>query len=149
MRNYAGTCKRICSYNLVYNFLIYLIPFKSSVFLVHFWNAFWHGKETFPKGSSSNEIVSLLVIFHLPYSKYRGVKMKICFYLCRYQNQNFSLVSHPCCLCGTRVVLVLHSCRSCRIRISRLCCKLDYVDRSRTSVSPFLPPELKKIFLIL
>ena len=40
-----------------------------------------------------NEIVPLLVIIHLPYSKYRGVK--ICFYSCPYQNQNFvALVSH-------------------------------------------------------
>ena len=41
-----------CSYNLVYNFLIYLLPLKSSVFVVHFLNAFWHGNEAFPKSSS-------------------------------------------------------------------------------------------------
>ena len=64
-------------------------------------NAYWHGNETFPKGSSYNEIVPLLVVFHLPYSKYNVVK--ICFYLCRYQNQNFSLVSHSCRSCSTRV----------------------------------------------
>ena len=68
------------------------------------------------------------MVFPLPYSKYKG--MKICFYSCRYQNQNFSLMPHFCCLCSTRVALVLrsscsyltrvasvalvlHSCRSC------------------------------------
>ena len=52
MRNYVGTCKGICSYNLDYNVLIYLLPLKSSVFVVHFLNAFWHENKTFPKGSS-------------------------------------------------------------------------------------------------
>ena len=140
MRNYAGTCKSICSYNLVYNFLIQLLPLKSSVFVVHFSNVFWHGNKAFPKVSSQNEIVPLLVIFDLPYSKYRGVK--IWFYSYRYQNQNFSLVSHPCRSCSThialvshcvvrvalvshlfgirvaRVSLVLHSCCQCRIRVA-------------------------------
>ena len=115
MRNYAGTCKGICSYNLVYNFLIQLFPLKSLVFVVHFLNAFWHGNETFPKGSSQYEIVPLLVVFHLPYSKYKGVK--ICFYSCRYQNQNFSLVSHLCRSCSTRVALVSFVQHSCRTRV--------------------------------
>ena len=114
----------ICSYNLVYNFTIQLIaiqllPLKSLVFVVHFLNAFWHGNETFPKGSSQNEIVPLLVVFHLPYSKYNGVK--ICFYSCGHQNQNFSLVSHSCLSCSTRVVrgaLVLHLCRTYVARVS-------------------------------
>ena len=35
------------SYNLVYNFLIYLLPLKSSVFVVHFSHAFWHRNEAF------------------------------------------------------------------------------------------------------
>ena len=108
-----------CSYNLVYNFLIYLLPLKSSVFVVHFSNAFWHGNEAFPKGSSQNEIVPLLVIFHLPRSKYRGVK--ICFYLCRCQNQNFSLVSHLCHSCSTRIALVLFVYYSCRIFVDSCC----------------------------
>ena len=145
MRNYAGTCKGICSYNLVYNFLIQLLPLKSSVFVVHFSNAFWHGNKAFPKVSSQNKIVPLLVIFHLSCSKYRGVK--ICFYLCHYQNQNFSLVSHSCRSCSIRAVhvsfvqhlcctwvacvsLVSHSCRQCRIRVARVwhsCCKLDQI----------------------
>ena len=126
MRNYAGTCKGICSYNLVYNFLMQLFPLKSLVFVVHFLNAFWHGNETFPKGSSQYEIVPLLVVFHLPYSKYKGVK--ICFYSCRYQNQSFSLMSHSCRSCSTRVVLVSfvqHSCRTCValvLLVSHSCC---------------------------
>ena len=95
MRNYAGTCKGICSYNLVYNFLIQLLPLKSSVFVVHFSNAFWHGNEAFPKVSSQNEIVLLLVIFHLPYSKYRGVK--ICFLIVSLSKSKFFTLSHPCC----------------------------------------------------
>ena len=112
MRNYAGTCKGICSNNLVYNFLIQFLPLKNLVFVVHFSYAFWHGNEAFPRISSQNEIVPLLVIFHLPYRKYRGVK--ICFYLCRYQNQSFSLVSfvqHSCHTLVVRVAVVSHLCR--------------------------------------
>ena len=52
MCDYTGTCKGICSYNLMYKFLISLSPSKSSVFVVHFSNAFWHGNEAFSKGSS-------------------------------------------------------------------------------------------------
>ena len=116
MHNYAETCKGICSYNLVYKCLIQLLPLKSSVFVVHFSNAFQHGNKAFPKVSSYSKIVPLLVIFDLPYSKYRGVK--ICFYLCRYQNQNFLLVSHSCRSCSTRVTLVSHSCYSCLTRVA-------------------------------
>ena len=140
MCNYAETCKGICGYNLVYNFLIQLLPLKSSVFVVHFSNAFWHGKKIFPRVSSQNEIVPLVVIFHLPYSKYRG--LKICFYSCRYQNQVFSVKLHSCRSCSNHVVLVSHSCRSfltrvalvsllshsCRIPVARVwhsCCKSD------------------------
>ena len=62
MRNYAETCKGICGYNLVYNFFVYLLPLKSSVFVVHFSNAFWHGKEALPKHGSYTKIAPLLVI---------------------------------------------------------------------------------------
>ena len=129
MRNYAETCEGICSYNLVYNFLMQLFPLKSLVFVVHFLNALWHGKETFPKSNSQNEIVPLLLVFHLPYSEYKCAK--ICFYSCRYQNQNFSLVSHSCCPCRTRgvseslVSFVSHSCRTCVALVSLVshsCC---------------------------
>ena len=108
-----------CSYNLVYNFLIYLLPLKSSVFVVHFSNALWYGNKAFLKGSSWNEIVPLLVIFHLPYIRYRGVK--ICFYTYSYQNRDFSLLSYSCHPCSTRVTLVSfmkHSCRSCCTRVA-------------------------------
>ena len=40
------------------------------------------------------KVVPLLAVFHLQYSKYKGVK--IWFYSCCYQNQNFSLMSHLC-----------------------------------------------------
>ena len=114
----------MCSYNLVYNFLLYLLPLKSSVFMVNFLNAFWHGNEAFPKGSSQNEITPFLLNFHLLCSKYRGAK--ICFYSCRYQIKIFhscrtgvvhvALVSHSCCSCSTRVALVSHWCCSCLSR---------------------------------
>ena len=94
MRNYEGTCKGICRYNLVYKFLIQLLPLISSVFAVHFSNAFWHGNKTFPKVSSLNEIVPVLVIVHLPHSKYRGVKT-----------------------CFTRVVIKIKIFHSCRTRV--------------------------------
>ena len=100
--------------NLAYNFLIQLLRLQSLAFAVHFSNAFWHGSKAFPKGSSQNEIVSLFIIFHLPYRQYRGVKK--CFHSCHYQNQNFSLLSHSCNSCSTRFALVSfmsHSCFPC------------------------------------
>ena len=120
MRNYTETCKGICSYNLVYNFLIQLLPLKSLVFVVHFSNAFWHGNEVFSKFSSQNEIVSLLVIFHLPYSKCKGVKVflpvslsKSKFFTCV---AIMSFVQHSCC---TRVALVSLMSHSCCTRVAR------------------------------
>ena len=62
------------------------------------------------------EIVPLLVIFHLPYSKCKDVK--ICFYPCRYQNQNFTLVSHSCRTRVVPVALMSHLCRSRSTRVS-------------------------------
>ena len=112
MHNYGGTCKSICCYNVVQNFLIQLFPLKSLVFVLHFVNAFGLGNEAFLKGTSWNEMVLLLVFFHLPYIKYKTVN--ICFYSRIYQNQNFLLESHFCCLCRTRVVLVF--------LVSHLCC---------------------------
>ena len=97
-----------------------ILPLKSSVFVVHFSNVIWHGNEALTKGISKNEFVPLLLIFHLQYSKYRGVK--ICFYLCHYQNQSAPIVLH---LCVVHVVLVLHSYLSCSIRIALVlhsCC---------------------------
>ena len=40
MRNYVGTCKCICSFNLVYKVLIELFPLQNSVFVVYFSNIF-------------------------------------------------------------------------------------------------------------
>ena len=121
VRNYVGACKGICSYNLLYNFLMQLFPLKILVFVAHFLNAFWHGKETFLKSSSQNEIVPLLIVFLLPYNKYKGLKK--CFYLCGYKIKIFrscrtrvvcvALVSHSYHSCSTRVALVSPSCRSC------------------------------------
>ena len=65
-RNNAGnveTCKGICGYNSVYNFFAYFLPFKSSLFVVHFSNVFQ--LEALPKQDSQTKIVFLLVIFHL------------------------------------------------------------------------------------
>ena len=103
-----GARASTCSYNLVYNFLIYLLPLKSSVFVVHFSNAFWHGKEAFQKGSSQNEIVPLLVIFHFPCSKYIGV-LKYVFIRVIIKIKIF----HSCRTRVFRVALVLHSCHIC------------------------------------
>ena len=122
-------------------------------------------KNAFPNRSSQNEIPPFLSLIHLPYSKYKGVK--IYFYLCRYQNQKFSfvcrtrivmqrscrtcvarlaLVSH---LCRTRVASVslvllvlhlcyLHLCCSCRTRVARVwrsCCKLDQIHTNYRHIS--------------
>ena len=151
LHNYAGTCKGISSYILVYNFLMQLFSLKSLVFVMHFLNAFWHGKQTFPKSRSQNEIVSLLIVFHLPYSKCKVVK--IYFHSCRYKIKIFhscrtrvvrlalvwhscsqcSTRAHSCCSCLTRVALVSlvsHLCRSCRTRVARVwhpCCKLKQI----------------------
>ena len=91
--------------NLVYNFQLQLLPLQSPVFVVHFSNAFWHGQEAFIKVSSCNEIVALFVIFHLPYSKYRGVK--------------FSLVSHSCRSRLTGVTLVSLVSGTCVVKQTR------------------------------
>ena len=117
-----------------HTFLMQLFPLKSLVFVVHFFNVFLHGKETFPKSNSWNGIVPLLIIFHLPYGKYKGVK--ICFYSCRYQNQNFLLILHSCRWCSTRVALVSHLCHTCVTRLSLVlhsCCQ------GRTRVAFVLP----------
>ena len=126
MRNCVETCKGICSYNLVYNFLLQLFPLKILVFVAHFLSAFWQGKVTFPKSSSYSEITPFLIFLHLLYSKYKGVK--ICFYSCRYKIKIFrscrtrvvcvALVSHSCCQCSTHVALALHSCCSCLIGVA-------------------------------
>ena len=126
MRNYAGTCKDIFSYNLMYKILIQLLTLQSSHFVVHSPKAFQDENEAFPKGRSYNKIASLFVIFHLPYSKYRGVLKW--FHSFRYQNQNFSLVSDLCCSCNTRVALMSFAqhpylgCVALVLLVSHSCC---------------------------
>ena len=124
-----------CKCNLGYNFLIYLLLLKSSVFVVHFSNAFWHGNEAFLKGSSQNEIAPLLVIFHLPYSKCRGVK--ICFFTCAVIKIK---IFHPCRTHVVRVALVLHH---CHIHVARVACVslvsgARVVDQTRSANSVFI-----------
>ena len=119
MRYYAGTCKGICRYSLVYRFLIQLLPLKSSVFVVHFPNAFWQGNEAFPQVSSQNEIVPLLVIYYLPQGKHRGVQMFLLVSLSK--SKFFSRV--------VRVALVSLVSHSCRTRVWHSCCKLDQILR--------------------
>ena len=124
MCDYGGRSKGVYIHNLVYNLLIQLLSLQSSVFEMHFSNTFWN--KAFPKGSTQNEIVRLLVIFHLPYSQCRGVKA--CFQLCHYQDKNFSLVLQSCHSCGTHVVpvlLVLHLCRSCCSHVAHVSTVFD------------------------
>ena len=153
MRNYAGSRKGICSYNLMQNFLVQLLRLKSSVFMVIFLNAFWYGNEVIPKGSSQNEVVPLLIVFHLPYSKHWGVKKLLlvsplkskiftCVALvsnsCRSYSTHVALISFVQHLCRTHVTLLSHSyhflvtllSHSCRTHVARAqqwCCKLDQI----------------------
>ena len=115
MRNFSGACKvSTCKYNLGYNFLIYLLLLKSSVFVVHFLNAFWHGNEAFLKGSSQNEIAPLLVIFHTCHIVNVGV-LKYVFTCAVIKIKIF----HPCRTRVVRVALVLHH---CHIHVARVAC---------------------------
>ena len=103
--------------------------------MVHFLNAFWHGKETFPKSNSYNESAPLLIVFYLPYSKYKGmkyvfirvvIKIKI-FHSCRTRVVRVALVLHLCRSRRTRVTfvsLVSHSCRSCLALVLQI--RLDH-----------------------
>ena len=120
MRNYAGTCKDICSYNLVYNFLIQLLPLKISVFVVHFSNAFSYGKKALAKVSSQNEIVPLFVIFHFPYCENMFLLHSLSKSKIFTRVTLTSFVQHSCCTCVALVSLLFHSYRQCRIRVSRV-----------------------------
>ena len=122
MRNYAGTCKDICSYNLVYNFLIQLLPLPSFSFCGALFKRILACEQGISKGRPQNEIVPLLGIFHVPYSKYRGVK--ICFHSCRHQNHFFfhlyrTHVALVSLASGTRVVNQTRSWCTCRIQKNR------------------------------
>ena len=118
MRERRRTQKGICSYNIVYNFLIQLLSLKSVVFAVHFLKAFWHGNKAFPKGSSQSEIIPPVVVFHLPYSKYKGVK--ICFYSCCTRMVRVAFVLGLCGSGVARVSLVSLVSHSCHIRVGRV-----------------------------
>ena len=107
-------------------FLIQLLQLQSSVFAVHFFNAFWLGNEAFSKGSYQFKL-------------FLGVK--ICFHSSRYENQKFPLVQYSCRTGVVRVAFVLHSChscltrscRSCRTRVARVwhsCCEIDQINSS-------------------
>ena len=141
LHNYAGTFKGICNYILVYNFLVQLFSLKSLVFVMHFLNTFWHGKQTFPKSRSQNEIVSLLIVFHFPYSKCKGVE--IYFYLCRYKIKIF----HSCRTRVVRLALVWHSCRQCstcvaRVALVSLVSGIRVVNQSRSTLMNVLWIEI-------
>ena len=75
-------------------FLLRLLLSQISIFVVHFSNTFWYGNETFPSGSSQNEILLLLIMLHLP------------------------LVPYSCCSCRTHDARVSFVLRWCRTRVT-------------------------------
>ena len=87
MRNYAGRCKGI----LQLQSRVQLFDIAFAIKKFSFCGALFRRILAWKRDISKRyEIVTFFVVFHLPYSKFKGVK--ICFYPCRYQNQNFSLV---------------------------------------------------------
>ena len=141
MRNYAGTREGICSHSLVYNFLILLLRLQSSVFVAHFSNAFTRGNDAFPKVSSQNEVVPLLVILsHIANRQecenvftlvtlFTLIKIKI-FHLCRTRVIYVALVSFVLRSRCARVALALYLCRSCRASVARVwhsCYKIEQI----------------------
>ena len=119
MHNYAGRCKCICSYNLVYNILIQLLPLQSSVFVVHFSNAFWHGNEAFLKVVLRMKLLLSLKSFtcHIVNAGLR--KFVFIRVIIKIESVRGAHLSHPCCSCRAPVAfvslvsLVSHSCCSC------------------------------------
>ena len=103
------------SYNLVHNLLIYLLPLKSWVFVVHFSNTFWHGNKAFTKGSSLKLFHSLLSftchIVNVGVWKFvftcAVIKIKIS-HSCHTRVVLVAPVSHSCRSRSTRVALVSH-----------------------------------------
>ena len=125
---------------------MWLFPLKSLVFVVHFLNAFFHEKEIFPKSNFQNEIVPLLIVFHLLYSKYKGVKV---FLLVSLSKSKFftcvALVSHSCRQCSLRVSLVQFVSHLCCIRVARVwhsCCKLDQIIKSVNKSASYHFPKI-------
>ena len=123
MRDYAETYKDVWIYNLLYNFLIQLLPLQRSVFMVHVWN----GNKEFPKGSSQNEIVPLFLLSFTCYTvniwvwKYVFIRVVIkvkVFYLCHTRVIRVALMSHSCSTRVSCVSIVLHSCHSYHTRVA-------------------------------
>ena len=117
MRNYAGTCKGICSYNLVYNFLIQLLPLKSSLFVVHFSNAFWHG--------ISKAVCRMKLFLSLQSSTCHIQGCENMFLLVSLSKSKFftrvvlvSFVQHSYCTCAALVSIVSQSRCLCCVRVA-------------------------------
>ena len=104
MRNYAGMCQGICSHKLVCDFLLQLLSFQSSVFVVHFSNAFWHGNNAFPKVVLGMKLFLSLQSFTCHIVNIGVSKYVFTFVVIR--TKNFSLVSHSRRSCSTRVAVV-------------------------------------------
>ena len=100
MCNYAGMCKCICSYNLVFNVLIQLLPLRTSVFVTQFSNIFWHRNEAFPKSSSQNKIVSLCNL------SFAIQPILMCESVFTFVIIKIKFMPHSCCSFSTRVTLV-------------------------------------------
>lgn len=131
MCNYAGMCKCICSYNLVFNVLIQLLPLRSSVFVMQFSNIFWHRNEALLR-------IKLFVSLQSFICHTANIDVRKCFYFCHYQNQIHAalvlFVQHSChtcvktcvaCVtlvlsCCTHLTLVLHLCCLCHICVACL-----------------------------
>ena len=136
MLNYEGTCKGVCSYNLVYNFLIQLLPLRSSVFVVHFSNAFWHGNKTkklplkiklFLFLQSFISYIANIITVWKYVSTGVIIKTKI-FHLCHTCAVLVAFVSHLLNTRVTHVSIVSLSCCSCCTRPACvLCFKIDQI----------------------
>ena len=108
--------ERACIYNcnLACNFLILLLPLAKKF---NFCGALFKCILAWER-----DIVLRMKLFfslHLAYSWYRGVK--ICFHLCRYENEKFSLMLYLRDKCLTSVALVLLGSCTCVIKWIRSC----------------------------
>ena len=103
--------------------IIQLIAYMSSFFVVHFSNAFQHGKKAFPKSSSFIQLIqgceNMFSLAQLSKSKFfhpcrnRVVRTGLVSHLCCTHVTNcLALIMHSCCTPVALVLLALHSCRS-------------------------------------
>ena len=114
----AGTCKGICSYNLVCNFLIQLCHYKVQFLWFTFQMHFGMGTKHFYKLVLRMKLFLSLqsLICHI-------ANIRVCeniFSTCSLSKSKFL----------TRVALVSNSCRSCRTRVVQVwhsCCKIDQI----------------------